>query len=509
MTADLQDIEALLPYLTDEERAELDELLTGGPIWTPLPGPQTLAYESEADVIGYGGAAGGGKTDLACGLALTKHTKTAMFRREATQLVGIIDRFTELMHGRDGYNGADKIWRLPDRQIEFGSVPHAGDETRHQGRPKDLLVLDETANFLESQARFLMGWVRTTKKDQKCTVLMTFNPPTSSEGQWVIKFFAPWLEKNHPNPAAPGELRWFATIDSEDVEVDSHEPFEHDGETITPQSRTFIPSNVKDNPYLVGTGYMATLQALPEPLRSQMLFGDFQAGMEDDPWQVMPTAWVEAAMDRWEAKSPRGDMDSMGVDVARGGRDKTVIARRHVGMWFDEPLRYPGEQTPNGGTTAGLVVAARRDRAPVHIDLIGWGASAYDSLVDNEVQTVGINASHGSVGTTLDGGLQFANLRAEMVWRMREALDPKRDTGIALPKDNRLKADLCAYKWRLTGQGILIESKEDMIKRLGRSPDDGDAYCMANITTVKAQVMKDLLSKRDKTYDPHARLKRR
>ena len=35
---------------------------------------------------------------------------------------------------------------------------------------------------------------------------------------------------------------------------------------------------------------MATLQSLPEPLRSQMLYGDFNAGTEDDSMQVIPTA---------------------------------------------------------------------------------------------------------------------------------------------------------------------------------------------------------------------------
>ena len=52
-------------------------------------------------------------------------------------------------------------------------------------------------------------------------------------------------------------------------------------------------------------------------------------------------------------------MDSMGVDVARGGRDQTLIARRH-GMWFDVPLAYPGSTTPDGPTVAGLAIAARR-----------------------------------------------------------------------------------------------------------------------------------------------------
>jgi hypothetical protein len=56
------------------------------PLWNPLPGPQTIAYQTLADVTGYGGAAGGGKTDLALGLAITAHQKSLILRREAVHL---------------------------------------------------------------------------------------------------------------------------------------------------------------------------------------------------------------------------------------------------------------------------------------------------------------------------------------------------------------------------------------------------------------------------------------
>ena len=51
-----------------------------------LPGPQTVAYQPPADVVGYGGAAGGGKTDLALGLAITAHRHSLILRREAVHL---------------------------------------------------------------------------------------------------------------------------------------------------------------------------------------------------------------------------------------------------------------------------------------------------------------------------------------------------------------------------------------------------------------------------------------
>lgn len=495
---------SLLAYLKPEELAELDALIASDPaIWRPLPGPQWQAYHSQADIIGYGGAAGGGKTDLACGKALTQHQKVLVLRREATQLTGIIDRFTELIGSRDGYNGAERIWRLPGKQIEFGSAPNLGDEARYQGRPHDLLVFDEAANFLEAQVRFLLGWLRTTTPGQRCQALLTFNPPTTAEGRWITAFFAPWLDKKHPNPAQPGELRWFAMIDGEEAEVPSGEPFQHGADLIKPMSRTFIPSRVSDNPYLMGTGYMATLQSLPEPLRSQMLYGDFNAGIEDDPWQVIPTAWVEAAQARWKRPDKLAPMDSLGVDVARGGRDNTIIARRH-GMWFDEPLVYPGSATPNGPSVAGLTIAAKRDDAVIHIDVIGVGSAPYDFLNEAGQQVVGVNVAEAAVGTDKSGRLRFKNLRSELWWRMREALDPTNNTGIALPPSPELLADLCAPTWELSGSTISVASREQIMDKIGRSPDYGSAYVLALLDTTKRAVIEAMGQKRRRDYDPYA-----
>jgi len=476
--------------------------------WAALPGPQTRAFDSAADVLGYGGAAGGGKTDLACGAALVRHKKTMIMRREATQLTGIIDRLTELIGSRQGYNGSDKIWRLPGgRQIEFGSTPNPGDETKYQGRPRDLLVLDEAANFLEIQARFLMGWVRTTDPTQRCQTMMCFNPPTTAEGQWIIEYFGPWLQAEHPNPARPGGLRWFATYNGEDHEVADNSRFMFEGEEIIPQSRTFIPSKIRDNPFLVETGYMATLQALPEPLRSQMLKGDFLAGMEDDPWQMIPTAWVMVAQDRWKERKHlnHGPMISMGVDVSRGGRDSTIIMAKRPSNWFDEPIKLPGEVTVNGPAVAGKIIVARRNGAPVHVDGIGPGTSVVDSLDANKIQVISVIGSCRSYAHDHSGRLGFTNLRGELYWRMREALDPQFETGICLPPSARLRADLCAPTFEVVSGNIKIEPKEKLCDRIGRSPDEGDACVLSNIDTpvIDPRESGDRY-KAESEYDPYA-----
>lgn len=501
----MSEYDAILAAMTPDERAQFETLCglnDAPPLWQPDPQnkPQQMAFESEADVIGFGGAAGGGKSDFAIGIGLMRHETVQFFRREGTELTGIIDRVAQIVGNRKGLGGRPPVWRNPSptcKLIEFGSVPHLGDEAAYQGRPKDLLVCDEAANFIESQVRFLMNWVRSTNPNQKCRTVLTFNPPTSSEGRWVIAFFAPWLDPLHPNPAKPGELRWFTTIRGKDREVPDNRPFvlveDADGEEemvyditpstrresiIRPQSRTFIPSRVTDNSYLRDTDYISRLQAAPEPLRSQMLYGDFAASIEDDPMQVIPTAWVDAAMARWAAKEVLPEMDSVGVDVALKGRDNTVIARRH-GMWFDHPIVYPGVKCTDGPTVAGYVIASQRNAAPVHIDLFGVGARPYAHLMTLGVQVIGVNMGDPATGSDSSGKMGFTNIRSMLWWRMREALDPNANNGIALPPDRQLRADLCAPLWKPQGSKIRVEDRRDIIKRLGRSPDWATAYVLA------------------------------
>jgi len=487
------DVNELYQYMTPEEQVEFDKLLTDGLLWVPQPGPQTDAYYSEADILLYGGAAGGGKTDLILGLSLTKHQDSIIFRRESVQLKGIKKRMERIIGSRDGFNGQDLVWKLKTsdgikRQIDLGHCQHAGDEDKYQGQPHDLIAFDELTHFVESQFRFLMGWNRNAEDpNQRCRVVASTNPPTGEQednAEWVKEFWAPWLDPDHNNPAAPGELRWYASIDGQDVPVDSGEPIEHDGELIQPLSRTFIPSKVHDNVFLANSSYVATLQAMPEPLRSKLLHGDFSASRGDNPWQVIPTEWVKAAQARWEDRSPKGTMDSMGVDVARGGKDETIIAARH-GMWFDRLDAYPGSDTPDGPSVAALVINKRRDGAPVHVDVIGVGASAYDFLKDNATDIIPVNVAEGTDEKDQAGVLEFGNVRSLLWWRAREALDPANDTGIALPPDDALRAELTAPRWKLVGRKVAIEKKEDLKKRLGRSTDRADAVITALIDTEK------------------------
>lgn len=477
-----------LALLTPLQRQQvIDELKRLKKGWKPFPGPQTEAYHSPADITLYGGAAGGGKTDLLLGVARWEHQQSIIFRRVFPNLRGIEVRAREMFAPEDGYNESLHRWKFKDgRQVEFASLQYEKDVSNFQGQPHDLYGFDEITEFSEIQFRFVIGWNRSTKKGQRCRVIATGNPPTSTDGLWVIQFWGPWLDENHPNPAKPGELRWFTTIGGRDQEMPSGDPVEIDGELVTPLSRTFIPARVQDNPALLGTNYLAQLQALPEPLRSKMLYGDFLAGAEDSISQVIPTEWVKAAQDRWTEDGHVGNaMSCLGVDVARGGKDKTVITPRH-GNWFGPAWSYPGKATPDGPAVAALVLEHVQPCAVVQVDIIGVGGSVYDFLKDREgLCVVPINGASASPAKDKSGMIGFYNLRAANWWKLREDLDPSSGQDLALPPDPELRADLCAPTWKLTARGILVEAKEDIIARIGRSPDKGDSLVYAHAQIVR------------------------
>lgn len=487
----LEDILASLDGLPDEQRVAILEQAaraTSGLKWMPSPGPQTDAYFSRADILLYGGAGGGGKTDLGLGLAFTDHQRSLVIRRKYANLSALTERAIQIHGTRTGYNGSPPpLLRTEDgRYIQFAGCQHAGDEQDWQGHAFDYKFFDEATQLLESQVRFHLGWLRSTTQGQRVRAVLATNPPISAEGDWIIGFFKPWLDITHPNPAQPGELRWYVTApDGTDLEVDGPQPVQLAGNNnpSIPMSRTFIPAFLKDNPYLVDSGYQAKLDGLPEPLRSAVRDGNFMAARADADFQVIPTQWVIEAEARWKTGKAEGVMmTAMAVDIAQGGADRTVVAGRYGG-WYLPPVAVNGSETPDGSSVAALVVKHRRDNCPVVVDMGGgYGGDAFSRLTDNGVDCHRFNAAHKSTATAQDGSkLTFRNRRAEVWWRFREALNPDQEGGskIALPHDPDLRSDLCAPTWTLTTSGIQIESKDDIRKRIGRSTDKGDAVVMA------------------------------
>lgn len=455
--------------------------------FVPLPGPQTAAYLSKADVLLYGGEAGGGKSFLSMGLAAQEHRHSIIFRREGSQTDGLERAGKEIIGDSARFNGSEYgEWNWPDgRSCKLAGLKEPGDWAKHAGRERDLLVFDEAGEFLRTQVSSLFAWLR-GPEGQRTRVLLPSNPPRSTDGYWLTEWFAPWLDPNHPLRAEQGELR-YGILDGDGSIHWQEGPgeVEFDGEMREPLSFTFIPAKLKDNPYRDTPEYRRSLDSLPEPLRSQLKHGDWTAGVTDDLNQCIPTAWVKAAQARWNEARPVGvPQCAIGVDVAQGGLDKTVIAIRYDD-WFAPLESVPGVETPGGPEVAGKVLARRRDNSKVIVDLGGgWGGEALAHLTGNGVDAVGYMGVKESVRRTQDQQLRFSNVRTEAYWRMREALDPSQDGGahLALPPDKELLADLTAPTFETKpgkgGMVIQLEPKDKLVKRLGRSPDKGDAVIM-------------------------------
>lgn len=235
-----------------------------------------------------------------------------------------------------------------------------------------------------------------------------------------------------------------------------------------------------DNPFLSRASIRQLegklLQIGGQVVVDQEIYGKF-VDAASDAMRVIPRAWVEAAMLRWRDRPvPSGPPEIVGLDVARGGADATAAAPRWRN-YIGQVTQVPGAQTPDGPSAAALALQVGGMQARYHIDVIGVGASAYDHLLGklDESRAIAVNAAEGTDEQDKTGTLGFRNVRALMWWRMREALDPANGHDLALPPDDELLEDLIAPTWKLTAQGIQVESKDDIRKRLGRSTNVGDA----------------------------------
>lgn len=219
-------------------------------------------------------------------------------------------------------------------------------------------------------------------------------------------------------------------------------------------------------------------------LFKQQALGHFAA---DDENAIVPLSWVEAAMERWHAwrEAGRPEVDgrrSYGVDVATAGADKTVIATRigrHITR-FD--YMTSGDTVDTAGRVQALIPEADKLLRPIVVDVIGVGTGVADQLNKEGYAVQRYVGSASTSATDTSGEFGFNNTRSAAYWHLRELLSPDAEHPIMLPPRQELIADLTTPTWRIiTGSPprIAIETKEDLVKRLGRSPDFGDAVAMA------------------------------
>jgi hypothetical protein len=213
------------------------------------------------------------------------------------------------------------------------------------------------------------------------------------------------------------------------------------------------------------------------PLYQVRIEGNFPSQAENS---VIPLVDVEAALARHDSTHDEATL-TLGVDVARFGDDASIIFPVRGKKAF-APIKLQGKD--NVQVAGAVMDVARRlrfgsnERVRVNVDVIGVGAGVADQLRDRhqakEIVLAEVNVAEKASSERFQR--EYANLRSELWFNVAAWLR----SGGAIPRDGELEGELVAplYTFDLKGRRK-VEAKDDLKKRLGRSPDKADALALA------------------------------
>lgn len=191
---------------------------------------------------------------------------------------------------------------------------------------------------------------------------------------------------------------------------------------------------------------------------------------------LLPMDWIEQAMMR---EVPIGGKRTVGCDVAWTGDDDSIIAPM-TGRQVHSLEEYHGQDPMQ--IADSLDVHLVQENVTGYVDSIGIGAGVYSREAQRGRQVHAINVAEKAEGQWegKEASDHFLNLRAQIAWNLRMALDPSGPEPIALPNDLEMQAQMSGIKYKINNAGkVQLQSKEDMKKALGYSPDKFDAIALA------------------------------
>ena len=240
--------------------------------------------------------------------------------------------------------------------------------------------------------------------------------------------------------------------------------------------------------YVQGIKEGRLLPAYVDEMRKQPFFDVLyecnrpKQGMSDDKgWiSLLTRDEIERALVQPVVGAETGfGIKKLGVDVAGGGRNYSVIVKRRTNI----ARVIVKNQDPDTMNLAENVINIKNrdeiESADISIDKVGIGKGIYDML-NRQFPVYGINA--GDTPTTDENKEKFSNLRAELFWKLRDWVlgGGKLEIGLA----DWYQLTKIKYRIKLEGTKgkIKIISKVELLKMGVESPDDADALSMTFIT---------------------------
>jgi predicted phage terminase large subunit-like protein len=341
-------------------------------VLSPQAGRQTQASASKADVVIFGGAAGGGKSHWLL-LEAARHFQkpgyvAKIFRRTYAQVAGgggLWDKTFEMFMALQGKaNNSDLSWEFPSgASVSFGHLQHEKDKYSHQGKEYAFIGWDELDHFTESQFWYLYSRNRSTC-GVRPVVRATINPNPEHFAKDLIRW---WLDDKgqFPDLSKAGKLRWFIRAEDQTLVWHDEQPerfyefvrlmrSEIDP-TFEPTSLTFIPSSIDDNPALLSKdpGYKARLLSLPMIERQRLLYGD---------WLVQASAGMYFKRD-WLPINHRAPSDEKIASLVR---------------YWDRAATAPDKPNSDPDYTVGVLMCKTRSDTYQILDVVRMRGTPLD-----------------------------------------------------------------------------------------------------------------------------------
>lgn len=239
----------------------------------------------------------------------------------------------------------------------------------------------------------------------------------------------------------------------------------------------YLPARITDNPHH-DPKYLASLENLrttdPDGYR-RFVEGDWSAA--EDPRRLIKYEWILNARSVEAVEGKRG----LGVDVARYGDDDTTFCHGEGNRAYELERMSGNSITETTELAQARIVERSVDADQVKVDGVGLGAGVVDGLRSEGYLVVEVIGGAKPIPRDIEAEgarrlsvYTYKNLRTQLWWELREAF---RLGEICLEIDDHLLVeDLTAPRYSVSGEKVLvIESKDETRKRIGRSPDAGDA----------------------------------